>query len=114
MKNKRVTDAEHVRMLNLKERYGCPYFRILIMGRANAGKTTILEKVCGVVQGTKSIIYDENGVEQIEPIEPKPKLLTRMKHLLGKKPAPKSPAALTPAIEVSEKANVDISIIDTP
>jgi len=33
------------------------------MGRANAGKTTILEKVCGVAKGTKPIIYDQNGVE---------------------------------------------------
>ena len=32
------------------------------MGRANAGKTTILEKVCGVAKGTQPIIiYDENG-----------------------------------------------------
>jgi GTPase SAR1 family protein len=45
----------------LKERYKCPHFRILVIGRANAGKTTILEKVCGVQQGTKPIIYDENG-----------------------------------------------------
>ncbi|KAF8715316.1 hypothetical protein AX14_012626, partial [Amanita brunnescens Koide BX004] len=48
-------------MLNLKERYKCTHFRILVIGRANAGKTTILEKVCGVQQGTKPIIYDESG-----------------------------------------------------
>ena len=47
----------------LKERYKCPHFRILIIGRANAGKTTILEKVCGVAKGTKPVIYDKNGVE---------------------------------------------------
>ena len=45
----------------MKLRYKCPHFRILIIGRANAGKTTILEKVCGVQQGTKPIIYDQNG-----------------------------------------------------
>ena len=45
----------------MKLRYKCPHFRILIIGRANAGKTTILEKACGVQQGTKPIIYDENG-----------------------------------------------------
>ena len=45
----------------LKERYKCPYFRILIIGRTNSGKTTILEKVCGVEQGTKPIIYDKAG-----------------------------------------------------
>ena len=47
----------------LKERYDCPHFRILVIGRANAGKTTILEKVCGADQGTKPVIYDENGVK---------------------------------------------------
>ena len=47
----------------LKERYKCPHFRILIIGRANAGKTTILEKVCGVARGTKPIVYDGHGVE---------------------------------------------------
>ena len=40
----------------LKDRYECPNFRILVVGRANAGKTTILEKVCGVQQGTKPIV----------------------------------------------------------
>ncbi|KAF8345406.1 hypothetical protein F5887DRAFT_1192035, partial [Amanita rubescens] len=44
----------------LKERYKCRHFRILIIGRANAGKTTILEKVCGVAKGTKPIVYDQN------------------------------------------------------
>ncbi|KAF8343337.1 hypothetical protein F5887DRAFT_1062250 [Amanita rubescens] len=50
----------------LKERYRCPWFRILIIGRANAGKTTILEKICGVKHGTKPIIYDQNGIHDIE------------------------------------------------
>ena len=45
----------------LGERYECPHFRILVIGRANAGKTTILEKVCGVDKGAKPIIYDRNG-----------------------------------------------------
>ena len=52
-------DEAHVRML--RKRYLCPHFRILVIGRANAGKTTILEKVCGVAKGTKSIIYDKDG-----------------------------------------------------
>ena len=56
-------DFEHTS--KLKKQYNCPHFRILIIGRANAGKTTILEKVCGVAQGTKPIIYDQNG-ESIE------------------------------------------------
>ncbi|KAF8335155.1 hypothetical protein F5887DRAFT_1139026 [Amanita rubescens] len=49
----------HVQML--RERYLCPHFRILVIGRANAGKTTILQKVCGVANGTKPIIYDKDG-----------------------------------------------------
>jgi stage III sporulation protein SpoIIIAA len=48
----------------LKEYYGCPHFRILVIGRANSGKTTILEKVCGVGKGTKPIIYDKDGKPQ--------------------------------------------------
>ena len=53
------TVETHVKIL--REHYLCPYFRILVIGRANAGKTTILEKVCGVAKGTKSIIYDKSG-----------------------------------------------------
>ena len=53
------------RLAMLKEQYQCPYFRILVVGRANAGKTTILEKFCGVAQGTEPIIYDEHGVELV-------------------------------------------------
>ena len=46
----------------LRDQYRCPHFRILVIGRANAGKTTILEKVCGVEKGTKpAIIYDKEG-----------------------------------------------------
>ena len=46
----------------LREQYRCPHFRILVIGRANAGKTTILEKVCGVEKGTKPIIiHDKKG-----------------------------------------------------
>ncbi|KAF8341925.1 hypothetical protein F5887DRAFT_1217198 [Amanita rubescens] len=44
----------------LKERYLCPHFCILIIGRANAGKTTILEKVCGVAKGTKPMVYGKD------------------------------------------------------
>ena len=53
------TNEEDIKVL--RERYKCSHFRILIIGRANAGKTTILEKVCGVARGTKPIIHDENG-----------------------------------------------------
>ena len=43
----------------LREQYRCPHFRILVIGRANAGKTTILEKVCGVAKGTQPIIIHD-------------------------------------------------------
>ena len=48
------TDETHVKML--REHYLCPHFRILVIGRANVGKTTLLEKVCGVAKGTMPII----------------------------------------------------------
>jgi hypothetical protein len=114
----------------LKKRYECPCFRILVIGRANAGKTTILEKVCGVAQGTKPVIRDEHGNElkaninpKLEPEDqplPEPtlklkrrplfKLRSSLKKLFNKKsmsPAPStaSPASsvthLTPSMEVS-------------
>ena len=37
----------------------CNRFRILIIGRANAGKTTILQKVCNTTK--KPVIYNSNG-----------------------------------------------------
>ena len=39
----------------------CPQFRILIIGKANAGKTTILRKVCNAKPDAKPIIYDAEG-----------------------------------------------------
>jgi hypothetical protein len=39
----------------------CPQFRILVIGRANAGKTTILRKVCNAKPDTKPVIYDAEG-----------------------------------------------------
>ena len=48
----------------LREQYRCPHFRILIIGRANAGKTTILERVCGVAKGTKPIIIQEGKLNK--------------------------------------------------
>jgi GTPase SAR1 family protein len=41
----------------------CPQFRILIIGKANAGKTTILRKVCNANPDAKPIIYDAEGKE---------------------------------------------------
>ena len=56
-----MSDINDEIIRKLRDHYRCPHFRILIIGRANAGKTTILEKVCGVAKGTKPIIYDQNG-----------------------------------------------------
>ena len=50
----------------LREQYGCRHFRILVMGRANAGKTTILEKVCGVEKGTQPIIIRDKKGKLVE------------------------------------------------
>ena len=56
-----VSNGEDVTML--RDQYRCPHFRILVIGRANAGKTTILEKVCGVAKGTQPIIiHDKMGI----------------------------------------------------
>lgn len=81
----------------LKDHYKCQHFRILVIGRANAGKTTILEKVCGVAQGTKPIIYNQKGVEL--SFEPKNKLFSKVKHLFGGKIA--AEPSYTPSVEVS-------------
>ena len=42
---------------NLRERFG--QFRILVIGRANAGKTTILKKICDSTEDPE--IYDAEG-----------------------------------------------------
>ena len=85
----------------LKAQYDCPHFRILVIGRANAGKTTILEKVCGVDQGTTPVIYDENGVELKAP-KPGVRLLAPIKQIFNLTPllAP-SGTHLTPSMQVS-------------
>jgi GTPase SAR1 family protein len=42
---------------NLREKFG--RFRILIVGRANAGKTTLLRAICDTTENPK--IYDGDG-----------------------------------------------------
>jgi hypothetical protein len=50
--------------LNAEEiRAECRQFRILIIGKANAGKTTILRKVCNAKPDAKPIICDAKGKE---------------------------------------------------
>ncbi|KAG6329851.1 hypothetical protein ID866_9237 [Astraeus odoratus] len=38
---------------------GIRRFRVLVMGRANAGKTTILQRVCNTMEDPE--VFDENG-----------------------------------------------------
>ena len=52
----------------------CPQFRILIIGKANAGKTTILRKVCNVKPDVKPIVYDSEGKEVRQEISTKVRL----------------------------------------
>ena len=96
-------DADSEAMAMLKKRYQCPYFRVLVIGRANAGKTTILEKVCCVDKGTNPIIFDKNGVKLEANIKPKPE--SKWKHgfksLLSKNPFNKPVTDLMPSLEVS-------------
>ena len=110
-------DIDAETMAILKKRYKCPYFRILVIGKANAGKTTILEKVCCVDKGTKPIIHDKNGNKLEADIKPKPEPKPESKLRFGfksfslkkfKQPVPSptsSPLAsvthLTPSLEVS-------------
>ena len=96
----------HVAIAMLKEQYDCPHFRILVIGRANAGKTTILEKVCGVARGTKPIIFDEQGVELNANINPAPEPILKprfklINQILHRKPLLPLPTHLTPSVEVS-------------
>jgi GTPase SAR1 family protein len=77
-----------------REQYKCPQFRILVIGRANAGKTTILEKVCHVAKGTQPmIIYDKSG-----KFDTKAQSLSSVP--LGKKLA-QNETHVTPSSEVS-------------
>lgn len=94
-----IVIADNSEMMDiLKDRYACRHFRILVIGRANAGKTTILEKVCSVAQGTKPIIYDQHGDLL------KPNMLSRLKHRFWKK---ESASHLKSSIEVSWLVHLD-------
>jgi hypothetical protein len=45
----------------------CDRFRVLIIGRRNAGKTTILEKMTGSEEGAKPEIRDKEGRLVVRP-----------------------------------------------
>ena len=66
----------------------CPRFRILIVGKANAGKTTILRKVCNAKPDAKPIVYDAEGKEVLQEVPTKVRLgnlavLTKLTQNLG-------------------------------
>ena len=46
---------------DLRAKYTC--FRILVIGRANAGKTTLLQRVCNTTEDP--CIYDENNKDLV-------------------------------------------------
>jgi hypothetical protein len=51
------TDMSDIPTLELREKYR--HFRILVIGRANAGKTTLLKRVCNTSE--EPCIYDEEN-----------------------------------------------------
>ena len=69
-----MSDVEAVK---LREKY--THFRILVIGRANAGKTTLLKRVCNTED--ELCIYNEHGKNQVRGHYPSPwpwsTLLTR-------------------------------------
>ena len=50
-------EAALTEMIRIREK--CPRFRILVMGRSNAGKTTILKKVCDTTD--EPMIFGPSG-----------------------------------------------------
>ena len=83
----------------LKARYECPNFRILVVGRANAGKTTILEKVCGVQQGTEPIIRKASAPRKTSLLH---RIFNRPKRAGGSVTPSSSTECLKPSIYVSD------------
>jgi len=49
-------------ILNFREE--CPLFRILILGAANAGKTTILKRVCDTIEDPEIFSPDGEKVRE--------------------------------------------------
>ena len=52
-----ITLTDTMEIKDIKEKFG--RFRILVIGRANAGKTTILKKICNSTENPE--IYDDEG-----------------------------------------------------
>ena len=60
----------------------CPKFRILIIGKANAGKTTILRKVCNAKPDAKPVVYDAEGNEVRQNPKQNPPKVLRLEKLI--------------------------------
>jgi len=86
-----------------KIRRECPQFRVLIIGKANAGKTTILRKVCNAKPDAKPVIYDPEGKEVGQ--EPTPRSLRQLfspSKIFQRKAGNRDSAdVLNPSVEVS-------------
>ena len=54
---KRVMSTDTMQIDDIRKKFG--RFRVLIIGRANAGKTTILKKICNSIEDPE--IYDDQG-----------------------------------------------------
>ncbi|KAJ7211622.1 GTP-binding protein [Mycena pura] len=52
-----IKSLQHASAIDIRSK--CPHFRILVIGRANAGKTTLLKKVCMSVEDPE--IFDPDG-----------------------------------------------------
>ena len=50
-------------------KYVCDRFRVLVIGKANAGKTTILKKMCGAAADETPVVHDKNGVVGVDFIQ---------------------------------------------
>ena len=55
---------------DLRAKYTC--FRILVIGRANAGKTTLLQRVCNTTEDP--CIYDKNNKNLVSVRRPEDEL----------------------------------------
>ncbi|KAK7448792.1 hypothetical protein VKT23_013522 [Stygiomarasmius scandens] len=56
-------DADNSSTSAIRARY--KYFRVLVIGRANAGKTTLLKRVCNTLE--EPCIYDEENKNLLDP-----------------------------------------------
>jgi GTPase SAR1 family protein len=60
-------DSEDLKEL-AQLRSACERFRVLVIGKANAGKTTVLQRVCGAKNKEVPTVRDENGIEVGLPV----------------------------------------------